>query len=141
MTNILKQEVTKPQCTKALLQLGDNKYSLTSTGEEICGENYAYRHIAHKQIVQNTSIIKPVDLFTVFPNPTNQTLYISYNNINEKAIFEMVDMMGKVLQTQAINNSRGITAIDMSSLPNGVYMIMLKQNGINKLNKRICVIH
>jgi hypothetical protein len=32
MTNILIQEVTKPQCTNALLQLGDNKYSLTSTG-------------------------------------------------------------------------------------------------------------
>lgn len=66
MTNILKQEVTKPQCTKALLQLGDNKYSLTSTG---------------------------------------------------------------------------VAEIDMSNVPNGVYIIILRENGSVRLNQRFCVNH
>jgi hypothetical protein len=44
--------------------------------EEICGEQYAYRHVKPKQVEQNNTEVKPVNLFTIFPNPTKTCLLV-----------------------------------------------------------------
>jgi Secretion system C-terminal sorting domain len=61
--------------------------------------------------------------------------------LNENALFEIVDMVGKVQKSQLINHNQGVAEIDLSNVPNGVYIIILKENGSVRLNQRFCVIH
>ncbi|MEY2829351.1 MAG: Secretion system C-terminal sorting domain [Bacteroidota bacterium] len=109
--------------------------------EEICGEQYAYRHAKPKTSLQKTNITKAADLFTAYPNPVSQKLYISYNSNSTKSEFCIVDLVGKTQQQQIVTNSKGILQMDISNLPAGVYVILLKENGEVKQNKRVCVIH
>jgi hypothetical protein len=74
------------------------------------------------------------NVLTAFPNPA-QT-----NNINMRFIsaaagevkLEFIDMLGKVLVSQMVQVSKGqneITNYDISTLPQGVYIIQLKPSG------------
>jgi hypothetical protein len=57
--------------------------------------------------------------FNIFPNPVNDVLNISYDkNISAVAIY---NLMGQEVQFQKSDNT--ISEVDMSQLPNGIYMV------------------
>ncbi len=60
----------------------------------------------------------------LFPNPTQNEFFITLENFNEPNIpFKIIDISGKeVLQSFANTN----TAIDISSLPNGYYIVQVE---------------
>ena len=71
-------------------------------------------------IEEQTEAIK----MSLFPNPTNSLVYFTYNRHLEHANLRIVDVNGKVMQ-----ESKGISTatytIDISALPNGVYIVEL----------------
>ena len=74
----------------------------------------------------------------VYPNPTNDQLYVSFDNY-ESANIKLTDFAGKVVlkkQNYFINHER---YIDLSFLPPGLYLLSLnfndKYNSVFKINK------
>ncbi len=57
----------------------------------------------------------------VYPNPANDRLFINYKNENQKTNFSIIDLLGKTVINDGIDNNY----IDISMLENGVYFIQL----------------
>lgn len=77
-----------------------------------------------------------------FPNPTEETLQVSYalHGGAEKAELEVRDMTGKLHQTIFLGTQqRGSLTMDVSQLPAGNYFIALKENGGVQQSKLIAV--
>ena len=62
----------------------------------------------------------------LYPNPTHNTLTVK-TTLNESALFEIVDLNGKVIVTKQMSAT---TTIDISDLQNGLYMYrLIKKEG------------
>ena len=62
------------------------------------------------------------NIFTVYPNPAKDVLYVSGNNVNEVRI---LDSTGKVIVVQKFNNTNH-TGINISGISKGFYIISVK---------------
>jgi hypothetical protein len=69
---------------------------------------------------------------SVFPNPANNTLNISFGNIGSSTIeLTMFDARGKLALSKTINTESGSTTkFDISNLPQAVYFMQLKTDGV-----------
>ncbi len=59
--------------------------------------------------------------FSLYPNPANDRLFINTGNTNEKIMFSIVDLLGKVIIDNAVYSG----LIDISNLDNGIYFVRL----------------
>ena len=64
---------------------------------------------------------------SIFPNPTDDWIYIDYNlyNLNELSI-SITDMFGKVLFQDSYSNKSNTIGINTSSFNSGIYILSLK---------------
>jgi hypothetical protein len=67
-------------------------------------------------------------LLTVYPNPASTLLTIAYQPVSEKAIFELLDVTGRVVQSGIISPS-GQTTIAVEELSIGIYAIRVVDEG------------
>ncbi len=69
-------------------------------------------------------------LFGVYPNPTNGMINVSLANTEIKTFeISVVDLPGKTVLSKKVNSPKsGIETIDLSSLPNGIYILKLKSD-------------
>ncbi len=84
----------------------------------------------------NTDIKETIEkpIVKLFPNPANNELYLLSNNLSEAYEISIYNLIGQqVLQTTN-------KTIDISSLPNGMYMVLVKSASI-EFNKKIIVNH
>lgn len=65
----------------------------------------------------------------LYPNPTNGVLNIEHSNTDEVSRIEVLDLQGKIVQTQ----NQKLNQIDLSSVDNGVYFIRI-YSVLNQLN-------
>jgi hypothetical protein len=78
--------------------------------------------------VVDTSIGSPV---RIFPNPVLSQAVVQwqFNSLNDKVELLVVDMLGrKVMTIVPGSSSPGLATIDLSSLPDGLYMVAVFQN-------------
>ena len=68
------------------------------------------------------------NLFNVYPNPTNSTIFVSGIDINE---IEIRSITGKNLLTSNLQN------INLTSLPKGVYLVIVKAKNGNVIKKLV----
>ncbi len=66
-----------------------------------------------------------VEFLQVIPNPTQQEVYLLGTNVSQGTV-EVYDPMGRVLQTNIYQRGE---AIDLNTLANGVYWILLRGEG------------
>lgn len=68
-----------------------------------------------------------LQLFDAFPNPANNLLNIQYQiGLNQQeATLEIVDVMGNIILSQLVNNSKKTATIDVAGLASGVYFYRL----------------
>ncbi|MBK9731689.1 MAG: T9SS type A sorting domain-containing protein [Chitinophagaceae bacterium] len=65
--------------------------------------------------------------WTVYPNPTSNFIVLEHHAmLNEKSIVRIVDLSGRTLLEQVWNNSTDRQTMDVSSLNNGMYLVILK---------------
>lgn len=63
------------------------------------------------------------DIYTIFPNPTSECIYISTPN-SQGATARLYDLNGRLVRTAAV--SQGVTKIDVNTLPAGVYVLNIE---------------
>jgi hypothetical protein len=70
----------------------------------------------------------------VFPNPSTDKLYIEFENAYQNISFTIYSLDGKKIKTEEFVNSR-ITALNVSSLLNGIYVLKINADGAEKVMK------
>ena len=72
--------------------------------------------------------------FNLYPNPANSHISIvdlSGNN-NANLRYEIVDLTGRVLSSKALNQTQAETSIDISGIPNAVYLIRIMEGNAER---------
>lgn len=92
--------------------------------EYICGVN------------QVSGIASVIDIqFSVYPNPANES--VSIENLPLGSQIKLVDIAGKIIYQSVVNNS--IEKIDLQSIVNGIYFIIVLENGTLKGTSKLVV--
>jgi len=115
--------------------------TLKSAKVDSSASNDEYKHVptaeATTDATNDVYVFSVSDItFTVFPNPTTSTLKISLLGANEVVetsgnTVRLFDLGGKPLVSQPFVGDQ--TTVDMSSLPNGSYIISIIVNGRSKI--------
>jgi len=121
------QEVISPQGESYSNSSGGVEFTI---GESVIStfENgtYGLTHGFH----QSNLIISSIEDFTpnmdiaIYPNPVMNQLTIKLSDIKVGYHFQMVDMNGKLVKSNPINNLE--TQVDVSAFAAGVYLFILK---------------
>ena len=77
--------------------------------------------------------------FSLFPNPTNNgSLFVKFkNNLREDAVIEIVDILGRKLNTQKLVSGTEMQTIDVSSFAKGTYILNIIYKGTNNISSFI----
>jgi hypothetical protein len=62
----------------------------------------------------------------VYPNPTDNSIYVSAENLIGEHAIELTDNIGRTVFSRSIEGTTIHEAIDMSTLSSGIYMVMLR---------------
>jgi len=77
----------------------------------------------------------------VYPNPAKDLVSINVSSINNKDEYtvKIVDLMGRVLISEMINNTTGsfMHNMNISEFPAGIYIVSVESNGTRELTKLI----
>ena len=82
--------------------------------------------------VNNTNEIINID---IYPNPTQDFLTVNLDNDYTGSIIFVKNYLGKTLIEHKINSSSEI--INLQSLSNGLYFLVINSNGKNILHRRV----
>jgi len=74
--------------------------------------------------------------WSVYPNPAASVLYFDRGKTAKAVAYEITDMQGRLVQTGRLAAEQRGSA-DISSLPPGVYLIRLQENGIPGQPKKL----
>ncbi len=67
---------------------------------------------------------RPVNEFSLYPNPSNSLLYIS--NIDNYNTVEIYSIVGNLIRTIDVSSNSGKYAINVSNIPSGLYILKAK---------------
>lgn len=81
-----------------------------------------------------------VENIKVYPNPATESFVVAFDNQNNEAVvIEMIDQMGRVIQSNSIEQTGvQVAEFNTSNVSNGMYSIRISSNG-NTLTKRMIV--
>jgi len=80
------------------------------------------------------------DKFRLYPNPGDGIINIGFNNITESpAKIVILNMQGVVIYNDIIQKNTLYHSLDVSRLPNGIYMLQIGSSVISK--RKIVVLH
>ncbi len=80
--------------------------------------------------------------YDVFPNPTNGEVFLDLGSYFKRSVsIEVYSMEGQVRKLTEIDEVlSGIHGLDLSGLLNGVYLLMVKSEGLPDISKRLIII-
>jgi hypothetical protein len=81
-----------------------------------------------------------VENINVYPNPATESFVVVFDNQNNQTVtIEMIDQMGRVIQSKTIEQSGvQVSEFNTMNVSNGMYSIRISSNG-NALTKRMVV--
>ncbi len=109
---------------------------LSSEGEKTFTTKSALADVAGETYILNEGL-KGDDKISLYPNPVTGLLNIDFYNNRAEGSVKIIDNTGKILIQNDISTSR--LSIDVSSLPSGIYHVMittLNNNIIKKIIKQ-----
>jgi hypothetical protein len=80
----------------------------------------------------------------VYPNPADNAVNLSFNSfVNSQLTYQLRDLAGRLIKTEVlpINQGENLFPIDLSNMPNGVYMLQLNQSNRTIQTRRLTVSH
>ena len=80
----------------------------------------------------SSGVIKNESETFIFPNPTDDFLFIQSNTRKDISMVELFDAMGRLVYTEVVYNSE----IDLSNFPTGIYTLSYK-HGQAKITKKV----
>ena len=75
---------------------------------------------------------------SIYPNPTNDTLYVNCGKLDRNYTFKLIDLLGKIILTKSFEMASQNEAISIDNLPKGVYLAVI-ESGENKYSKKIII--
>lgn len=74
---------------------------------------------------------------SVYPNPVKDVLNINADDFSGEVSIEIIDINGREVYSQKINNLNGLNTINLSALSSGVYVLKLQGESLNYSEKII----
>ncbi len=68
----------------------------------------------------------------LYPNPAANVLFVEILNEDENASVQIISIDGKVVLTEQLNSSDAVNSVDISSLANGIYTVIINTESINQ---------
>jgi hypothetical protein len=87
---------------------------------------------------ENVDLNNPMasEEFSIYPNPANDILNIQYSTSMNNAVFQLIDMAGRIIIKEELNSKEDSKKIDISFLPSGIYSaIIVTGDKIQQVNK------
>lgn len=72
---------------------------------------------------------------SMYPNPSNGTVFIDLPSVSDTACAELTDMTGRVVLQQNLGSAK--EQLDLSALNNGIYFLSIKNKGQSSVQKII----
>jgi Secretion system C-terminal sorting domain len=75
-------------------------------------------------------------LFSVYPNPANNLVFVQMPAINENGIIEIFDISGRISMSWPISNGTSILSLNIEALPAGTYFMRVSSatgNGTQRI--------
>lgn len=126
---------------KMYLSPAQNAFYLA--GDAILGKWHMYiLRIRLDKTVQSGEVSSPIGQLRLYPNPMGEarTLYVEYSEeaIAGTAHLMMLDVHGRLAFSQSFSGAPGLHSFDLSTLPPGVYAVIL-QSGKSSYVSRLIV--
>jgi hypothetical protein len=162
-TLIAWKTASEKDVDKLILQVSnDTKNYITLTemaanGRQTEGAAYQFEHITPfkgmnyyrlmertrggkiTQVAQNTLLFQDNSSFIIQPNPTQGSFTLNlYADAPEKVDISIYDVLGRIVLDKQLDTQIGENKLAMelpATLPNGVYVVRVEQNGILKTAK------
>jgi hypothetical protein len=98
---------------------------------------YAYYWGTCDEVEQGTAIPEHADFsdFEMFPNPATGQITILLNEGMDKPIMEILDISGKIVKNMELSGRK--TTLDISDLPQGLYMARIQSTTTTLVKKLI----
>ena len=71
----------------------------------------------------------------VYPNPSSGQLHIEFDTWNGNMTVLIIDVSGRLMRQQELNS--GNTEMDISTLPEGVYNVMIRFENGSSVNRKL----
>ena len=78
-------------------------------------------------------------VLSVFPNPAKDVVSVQYKLDSAKAQLEVYDIAGRSISTNVLSSSVGDLQLDTSSYPSGIYIVIVKQDGVLLTQKKLII--
>jgi len=75
---------------------------------------------------------------SIYPNPTNDTLYVNCGKLDRNYSFKLIDLLGKTIVSKSFEMASQNEAISISAIPNGVYLAVI-ESGHKRNTKKIII--
>lgn len=76
--------------------------------------------------------------FLVIPNPVSTDCYIQWNQSeNNFESFELIDIQGRIIKNELLNNSNGVFKLSLEGYNKGIYFLRLKNSSQTQIQKII----
>jgi streptogramin lyase len=72
------------------------------------------------------------DYLSVYPNPFNDYLYLSFNDLFSEALITIRDLSGRVVYTESKKTKEGSVFVDTRLIPPGIYFLFISGESENK---------
>ncbi|MGB1241162.1 MAG: T9SS type A sorting domain-containing protein [Chitinophagales bacterium] len=101
--------------------------------------NLQFPQSSSKQDIE-TPINIPSQLWTLYPNPTQDVLYIELGNVALTTEIYIVNIYGQIVKRLVVREAQTKLSIDTSDLPNGTYWTVLSNNSETLQSQKISIV-
>lgn len=104
-------------------------------------QHFDFKHfegaVGCSNLVAVDDIEAPTFSFDISPNPTSDYINLEFGKTLNDIKIQIIDLTGRVLFSQHISNSNNIEKIDISNLPNGLFIVNVINNNVFESRKII----
>ena len=108
----------------------DNVVFAATYGRGIFSGNFTNTVLSNETFVNNKNV-------AIYPNPVKDVLNITVKDFSGEVAVKVIDINGREVFTQKINNFNGLNSINLSSLSTGIYVLKLQGESLNYSEKLI----
>lgn len=85
----------------------------------------------HQSFITGTGISSfGTSSLNIYPNPTSQSISVTFNRSGGTYLVSLTDITGKILQSEEFSNADNILEFDLENYSNGIYI--LKVSGVKE---------
>jgi hypothetical protein len=103
--------------------------------------NFDNLSISNNKQIKNTASVSDIseNKFTIYPNPTDQHLNITWNSDFKVSYIMLTDVLGKKVKEISVNTQLNSIDLDLSTLSKGTYYVNLINPDFIQVSKAVMV--